>query len=150
MDAEGWIEIAVIAAFKRLAALTSDVNLVKEMMRLSFMTEIRENKVRTVDWQQWVLPTAKPTSWQDPKSTIEQGFQPQNMMGMQYMQMPGFDQAAMQQFASQQPPYQPYQPMTAGSAPAKQADQKSGQTQQPEANAVAVDQQPAATPNAES
>jgi hypothetical protein len=124
MDAEGWIEIAVIAAFKRLASLTSDVNLVKEMMRLSCMVEIRENKVRTVDWQHWILPTAKPASWQDPKSFIEPSYQPpQQMMGMQYMQQPYDEQPQMQYFASpQQAPYQPYQASAGQSAPSVQSN----------------------------
>ena len=58
MDAEGWIDIALIAAFKRLKMLTSDIDLVKEMMNVSYMCEVRENKVRTRDWQRWILPGA--------------------------------------------------------------------------------------------
>lgn len=98
MDQEGWIEIALIAAFKRLASLTSDINLVREMMRLSCMTELRENKVRTVDWQNWILPMSKPVSWQDPSSSIEQGYQipPMTQQYMQYGQLQGYGHNAMQ------------------------------------------------------
>jgi hypothetical protein len=133
MDAEGWIEIAVIAAFKRLASLTSDVNLVKEMMRLSCMVEIRENKVRTVDWQHWILPTAKPASWQDPKSSIEPSYQPpQQMMGIQHMQQPYDQQLQMQYFAGpQQAPYQPYQASAGQSAPSVQSNKEENATGEP-------------------
>ena len=65
MDAEGWVEIPIIASFKRLATLTTDINLIREMMKLSYMCEIRENKVRSRDWQTWVLPGAKAPSWQE-------------------------------------------------------------------------------------
>ena len=63
MDAEGWIDIALIAAFKRLKMLTRDVDLIKEMMNVSYMCEVRENKVRTRDWQRWILPGAAAPSW---------------------------------------------------------------------------------------
>lgn len=132
MDQEGWIEIAVIAAFKRLATLTSDVNLVKEMMRLSCMTEIRENKVRTVDWQNWVLPTAKPASWQDAKSTVEPSYQPPQMMGMQYQYQGGYDQTPMQQFALPLPAQSEQPQAAAGSEKAsfsQPAEQQAGQSE---------------------
>lgn len=63
MDAEGWIDVALIAAFKRLKMLTSDIDLVRQMMNVSYMCEVRENKVRTRDWQRWILPGAAAPSW---------------------------------------------------------------------------------------
>jgi len=61
MDSEGWIEISMIASFNRLRSLTPEVPVVKEVMLLSSLLEVRENKVRIAgpDSKRWVLPDAK-------------------------------------------------------------------------------------------
>ena len=65
MDSEGWVDIPLIASFKRITQLTMDFNLVRDMCGLSAMLELRESKVRRAgDWPQWVLPGARPPSWQ--------------------------------------------------------------------------------------
>ena len=63
MDSEGWIDISMIASFNRLKSLTPDVNMVKEVMGLSSLLEVREDKVRLAgqESKRWVLPNA-PTS----------------------------------------------------------------------------------------
>ncbi|ORX38831.1 hypothetical protein BD324DRAFT_576636, partial [Kockovaella imperatae] len=63
MDSEGWIDIPVIASFNRVKNLTTDVGLVKEVMQLSTLLEVREDKVRLAygESKRWVLPEAKPS-----------------------------------------------------------------------------------------
>lgn len=62
MDAEGWIEIAMIASFNRIKTLTADVAIVREVMGLSGLLELEADKVRLGggEWRRWVLPDAKP------------------------------------------------------------------------------------------
>lgn len=61
MDDQGWINISLIASFNRLKQLTTDVNLVRSMMELSYMLEVNQqhNKVRCNEWKQWILPGAR-------------------------------------------------------------------------------------------
>ena len=61
MDSEGWIDISMISSFNRLRSLTPEVPVVKEVMLLSSLLEVRENKVRIAgpDSKRWVLPGAK-------------------------------------------------------------------------------------------
>lgn len=65
MDSEGWIEISMIASFNRLKSLTPDVAMVKEVMHLSSLLEVREDKVRLagLESKRWVLPDAKPSTF---------------------------------------------------------------------------------------
>jgi hypothetical protein len=72
MDEEGWVDIQLIASFRRLSSLTQDIYLIRSMMELSFMCEVREMKVRTRDWRQWVLPGATKVNWQFPDPAIQQ------------------------------------------------------------------------------
>lgn len=65
MDEEGWIDIPLIASFNRLKQLTVDVNVVREMMNISYMCEVREMKTRTREWQQWIIPGAKKSVWEN-------------------------------------------------------------------------------------
>ena len=58
MDARGWIPISLIATFNRVVNLTTDVQLVTEVLALSSMVEVRSGHVRMLQWQQFVLPTA--------------------------------------------------------------------------------------------
>lgn len=61
MDSEGWIDISMIASFNRLKSLTPDVAMVKEVMELSSLLEVRDEKVRlsAADFRRWILPDAK-------------------------------------------------------------------------------------------
>jgi len=65
MDKEGWIDIAMIASFNRIKSLTPDVALVKEVMLLSNLLEVRDEKVRLArgESKRWVLPDAKPSTF---------------------------------------------------------------------------------------
>lgn len=78
MDEEGWVDISLIASFRRLNSLTQDIHLIRSMMETSFMTEVREMKVRTREWRSWVLPGAKKVAWQYPNNN--ESIQQQSMM----------------------------------------------------------------------
>ncbi|TXT04187.1 uncharacterized protein COLE_07884 [Cutaneotrichosporon oleaginosum] len=62
MDAEGWIDIAMIASFNRIKTLTADVATVREVMAFSSLLELEGERVRLGggEWRRWVLPDAKP------------------------------------------------------------------------------------------
>ena len=61
MDSEGWIDIAMIASFNRVKSLTPEFNMVREVMTLSSLLEVHDNKVRLANGHssKWVLPDAK-------------------------------------------------------------------------------------------
>ncbi|KAM0791015.1 hypothetical protein ACM66B_004314 [Microbotryomycetes sp. NB124-2] len=62
MDAEGWIEIGIIAAFNRIQNLTTDVAVVHETMTLTPLLEVVDGFVRLRQhWPEWVLPSAAPS-----------------------------------------------------------------------------------------
>ena len=67
MDTEGWIEIAMIASFNRVRTLTTDLSIIKEVMELSAILEVRDDKVRLSGGaaKQWVLPDARPSTLPD-------------------------------------------------------------------------------------
>lgn len=64
MDAEGWIDIGMIASFNRIKTLTADMSIVKEVMGMSSLLESKGDKVRLSggEAQRWVLPDAKPSN----------------------------------------------------------------------------------------
>lgn len=64
MDAEGWIDVGMIASFNRIKTLTADIAVVKEVMGMSSLLEIKDEKVRLAggEAQRWVLPDAKPSN----------------------------------------------------------------------------------------
>ncbi|KAI0938719.1 hypothetical protein AcV5_000336 [Taiwanofungus camphoratus] len=64
MDSCGWISILLIAAFPRVTRLTTDYQLVKDVLTLSNLVEVKDECVRMRQWEQFVLPNAS-------KSTIE-------------------------------------------------------------------------------
>ncbi|KXN93134.1 hypothetical protein AN958_00058 [Leucoagaricus sp. SymC.cos] len=64
MDSKGWIDISLLASFNRVKALTSDYQLVREVLMLSTLVQVREHHVRMGGWERFVLPDA-------PKSTVE-------------------------------------------------------------------------------
>lgn len=63
MDEEGWIDIAMIASFNRIKSLTPEPAIVREVMVLSSLLEVKGDKVRLAggEAKRWVLPDAKPS-----------------------------------------------------------------------------------------
>ncbi|KZT68899.1 hypothetical protein DAEQUDRAFT_765902 [Daedalea quercina L-15889] len=64
MDSRGWISIPLLASFKRVQQLTTDLQLVKDVLTLSTVVEVRDEHVRMLQWAQFVLPNAS-------ESTVE-------------------------------------------------------------------------------
>ena len=62
MDARGWIPISVIASFNRVRHLTQDVQLVRDVLTLSSLVQVRGNMVRMGGWEPFVLPDAAPST----------------------------------------------------------------------------------------
>jgi len=62
MDVRGWIPIPLIASFNRVRQLTMDVQLVKEVLTLSSLVQVRGNMVRMGGWERYVLPDASPST----------------------------------------------------------------------------------------
>lgn len=61
MDTEGWISIAMIATFKRVAALSNDLLLVQSAVARSTELQVQGDLMRRrIDWQKWVPPNARP------------------------------------------------------------------------------------------
>jgi len=58
MDSRGWIEIDLLASFNRVKQLTSDHRLVREVLMLSTLVQVREGYVRMGGWERFVLPDA--------------------------------------------------------------------------------------------
>ncbi|KAI0827093.1 hypothetical protein BC628DRAFT_1318915 [Trametes gibbosa] len=65
MDSLGWIPIGLIASFNRVRSLTTDSQLVTDVLTLSSLVEVRDGYVRMHQWQQYVLPTARKSSLED-------------------------------------------------------------------------------------
>ena len=59
MDKEGWIPISVISSFNRVKQLTTDTQLVKDVLTLSTVCQVKGEWVRMNEWRQFVLPTAR-------------------------------------------------------------------------------------------
>jgi la-related protein 1 len=68
MDSRGWIPISLLASFNRVRQLTPDPQLVREVLALSQILELRDDSVRMSggEWVQFILPDA-------PMSTVEGG-----------------------------------------------------------------------------
>jgi la-related protein 1 len=68
MDSRGWIPISLLASFNRVRQLTLEPQLVREVLALSQVVEMRDDCVRMGggEWVQFVLPDA-------PVSTVEAG-----------------------------------------------------------------------------
>jgi len=60
MDDQGWIPISLIASFNRVKQLTTEVQVVRDVLNLSSLTEVKGDYVRMASeqWKQFVLPTA--------------------------------------------------------------------------------------------
>jgi la-related protein 1 len=58
MDSSGWIPISLIASFNRVRQLTMDVQLVRDVLILSSVVQVKDDWVRMGSWEQFVLPDA--------------------------------------------------------------------------------------------
>ncbi len=60
MDSRGWIPISLLASFNRVRHLTPDPQLVRDVLALSQIVEMRDDCVRMGggEWAQFVLPDA--------------------------------------------------------------------------------------------
>lgn len=61
MDSRGWIPIPLIASFNRVIRLTSDPQMVRDVLTLSSIVQVLDNSVRMLDWEKYVLPDAAPS-----------------------------------------------------------------------------------------
>lgn len=76
MDQEGWVQIEMIGRFNRIKSLTTDIQLVCEMMKMSGLLEVDESRMlvrRGGDWADWILPAKKTI---DPSLVLTDGSQP--------------------------------------------------------------------------
>lgn len=65
MDSRGWIAISLIASFNRVQQLTMDGQLVRDVLTLSSLVQVRGNMVRMGGWERYVLPDAAPSNVED-------------------------------------------------------------------------------------
>lgn len=57
MDDQGWVNISVIANFRRVLSLTSDVQLILDALGSSTVVEVQGDKIRRRDnWKKWLPP----------------------------------------------------------------------------------------------
>ncbi|KAF8067638.1 winged helix DNA-binding domain-containing protein [Lyophyllum atratum] len=61
MDSRGWIPVSLIASFNRVRQVTIDAQLVRDVLLLSSVVEVKGEWVRMVSWEQFVLPDAMPS-----------------------------------------------------------------------------------------
>ena len=65
MDSRGWVPIALIASFNRVKQFGASLQVVKEVLMLSSVVLVKDEWVRMIGWEQFVLPDAA-------KSTVEE------------------------------------------------------------------------------
>ncbi|KAL8160516.1 hypothetical protein V2J09_002053 [Rumex salicifolius] len=59
MDEYGWVAIQLIANFKKVVELTTDIQLILDALRASTVVEVQGDKIRKRDdWMRWVMPSA--------------------------------------------------------------------------------------------
>lgn len=59
MDGQGWVSISLIATFRLVRTVTSDVNFIYSALRNSRVVEVKPDKMRRRgDWSNWLLPDA--------------------------------------------------------------------------------------------
>lgn len=57
MDGQGWVPISLVATFRLVRVLTSDVNFILSALRNSSVVEVKPDKIRRRgDWSKWLLP----------------------------------------------------------------------------------------------
>lgn len=76
MDSEGFIPLSVIAGFKRMAALSQDVEYISGVLADSTEVEIKDGKIRKrTDWEKF-MPVPNAFSTQAPSFVPGQSFVP--------------------------------------------------------------------------
>jgi la-related protein 1 len=65
MDSRGWIPIPLISSFNRVRLLTVDPSLVREVLVLSTVVEVKDDWVRMSGWEQFVLPNSAKSEVED-------------------------------------------------------------------------------------
>lgn len=67
MDSKGWLLIDLIASFNRVKQLTEKTQLVRDVLSLSSIVEMRENyvRLRNEQWKNYVLPDAATSPFED-------------------------------------------------------------------------------------
>jgi la-related protein 1 len=73
MDSRGWVPIQLISSFNRVRQLTVDAQLVRDVLTLSTLVEVRDEWVRMNGWEQFVLPDAPPSKVEPPSDFGAQG-----------------------------------------------------------------------------
>lgn len=58
MDSKGWVPISLIASFNRVRQLTVDIHLVRDVLVLSSVVQVKGDWVRMSGWDKFVLPDA--------------------------------------------------------------------------------------------
>ncbi|OBZ78303.1 hypothetical protein A0H81_02447 [Grifola frondosa] len=71
MDSRGWISIPLIASFNRVKQLTVDLQLVRDVLSLSSLVEVRGDWVRMREWEHFVLPNAVRSTVEESHSLTE-------------------------------------------------------------------------------
>ncbi|ONM11755.1 ABC transporter G family member 3 [Zea mays] len=57
MDGQGWVDLSLIAGFKKVQGLKKDLQYIKETVQSSSVLEMKDNKIRKHgDWEKWVIP----------------------------------------------------------------------------------------------
>lgn len=57
MDGQGWVDISLIAGFKKVQGLKKDLQYIKETVQSSSILEMKDDKIRKHnDWEKWVIP----------------------------------------------------------------------------------------------
>ncbi|KAL5210300.1 hypothetical protein ABZP36_005923 [Zizania latifolia] len=57
MDEQGWVDITLIAGFKKVQESTDDLQYIKETIQSSSILEMQGDKIRRQnDWNKWVIP----------------------------------------------------------------------------------------------
>lgn len=57
MDEQGWVSVSLIAGFKKVTALTNNVDVILDVMRHSTIVEVQDDKIRRRnDWKKWLMP----------------------------------------------------------------------------------------------
>lgn len=67
MDEEGWVPVTLIAGFRRVQNLTSDIQLILSSLRDSTVVEVQGETIRRRnDWRKWVKPSITDSNFQSP------------------------------------------------------------------------------------
>ncbi|XP_071929997.1 la-related protein 1A-like [Coffea arabica] len=69
MDDHGWVPISIIADFKRVKKMSTDISFILDALQASTTIEIQGDKVRRRDeWSKWINHKLSPLVWSSPKT----------------------------------------------------------------------------------